>query len=146
MRPVRADTPVTAGACSSSCSRHCNEFSDLGAEESGSLLPFIRECREFIDARFHPLGYNIGTNIGIVAGQSVRHIHIHIIPRYNGDTPDPRGGITQLSRRTPSIRSPKVSPRSPVSQMLSALRSHLPTSPRLPPWRNSSMSALQMLF
>ncbi|MDD1684506.1 MAG: HIT family protein, partial [Methanoregula sp.] len=50
-------------------------------------------CRVFIDARFHPLGYNIGTNIGTVAGQSVRHIHIHIIPRYTGDTPDPRGGI-----------------------------------------------------
>jgi diadenosine tetraphosphate (Ap4A) HIT family hydrolase len=85
--------PVTPGHLLVILVRHCNEFSDLSAEESGRLLPFIRECREFIDARFHPLGYNIGTNIGIVAGQSVRHIHIHIIPRYTGDTPDPRGGI-----------------------------------------------------
>lgn len=85
--------PVTPGHLLVIAIRHCNEFTELNAEETVKLLPFIRECREFLDARFHPLGYNIGTNIGTVAGQSVRHIHIHIIPRYTGDTPDPRGGI-----------------------------------------------------
>lgn len=85
--------PVTPGHLLVIPVRHCTDFSDLDAEESAKLLPFIRECREFLDARFHPLGCNIGTNLGTAAGQSVRHLHIHIIPRYTGDTPDPRGGI-----------------------------------------------------
>jgi diadenosine tetraphosphate (Ap4A) HIT family hydrolase len=42
---------------------------------------------------FTPDGYNIGTNIGYVAGQSVMHCHIHVIPRYHGDIKDPAGGI-----------------------------------------------------
>lgn len=85
--------PVTPGHLLIIPIRHCNELSDLNADETAKLLPFIEECREFIGLRYHPLGYNIGTNIGMAAGQTVRHFHIHLIPRYTGDTPDPRGGI-----------------------------------------------------
>jgi diadenosine tetraphosphate (Ap4A) HIT family hydrolase len=41
----------------------------------------------------HPEGYNVGVNVGQAAGQTVMHAHIHLIPRYHGDVPDPRGGI-----------------------------------------------------
>ena len=46
-----------------------------------------------IDERFHPDGYNVGINIGEAAGQSVFHCHIHVIPRYKGDVPNPKGGV-----------------------------------------------------
>ena len=46
-----------------------------------------------IDERFHPDGYNVGINIGEAAGQSVFHCHMHIIPRYKGDVPNPKGGV-----------------------------------------------------
>lgn len=92
--------PVTPGHLLVIPFRHCHDLPDLNAEEMAKLLPFIRECREFTDARFHPLGYNIGTNIGAAAGQSESHFHIHIIPRYTGDTPDPRGGIRAVVPKT----------------------------------------------
>ena len=46
-----------------------------------------------LDEKYNPDGYNIGMNCGIAAGQSVMHIHVHLIPRYNGDVENPRGGV-----------------------------------------------------
>jgi len=46
-----------------------------------------------IEEQFHPAGYNIGFNVGEMAGQTVMHCHCHIIPRYAGDVRDPRGGV-----------------------------------------------------
>ncbi len=43
--------------------------------------------------KFRPAGYNIGINDGAAAGQTVPHLHIHLIPRYAGDRDDPRGGV-----------------------------------------------------
>ena len=49
--------------------------------------------RAMLDAGLRPDGYNIGINDGAAAGQTVMHVHMHVIPRYRGDRPDPRGGI-----------------------------------------------------
>ena len=46
-----------------------------------------------LDEQFKPGGYNIGVNSGEVAGQTIFHVHIHLIPRYDGDMKDPRGGV-----------------------------------------------------
>jgi len=46
-----------------------------------------------LDSMYHPSGYNIGVNCGASAGQTIPHCHIHIIPRYDGDMEDPRGGV-----------------------------------------------------
>ena len=52
-----------------------------------------------IDERYHPDGYNVGININEAAGQSVFHCHMHIIPRYKGDVPNPKGGIRRVIPR-----------------------------------------------
>lgn len=53
----------------------------------------LKRARELIDADLHPDGYNIGVNCGEAAGQTIMHAHIHLIPRFKGDHPNPRGGV-----------------------------------------------------
>lgn len=56
------------------------------------LWTLIKQVRQFLLAEYAPDGFNNGINDGIAAGQTVMHLHIHLIPRYGGDTEDPRGG------------------------------------------------------
>lgn len=56
----------------------------------------IERVRTFITDRYHPSGINVGFNCGESAGQTVFHAHIHVIPRYDGDTPNPRGGVRHV--------------------------------------------------
>lgn len=53
----------------------------------------LNKVKELIQKRYNPEGFNIGLNVGEVAGQTVNHVHIHLIPRFKGDMEDPRGGI-----------------------------------------------------
>ncbi len=64
--------------------------------EQSDLLALVTELKHVLDSRFHPDGYNIGFNAGAAAGQTLDHLHIHVIPRYQGDVPDPRGGIREV--------------------------------------------------
>jgi diadenosine tetraphosphate (Ap4A) HIT family hydrolase len=73
--------------------RHVASFFDTTEEERHALLGLIDTCRASLDEEFHPAGYNIGVNVGKVAGQSVMHMHVHFIPRYRGDTEHPGGGV-----------------------------------------------------
>jgi len=57
------------------------------------LWDTVRRVREVLVERFSPDGFNVGVNDGRAAGQTVAHAHIHVIPRYRGDVPDPRGGV-----------------------------------------------------
>ena len=62
-------------------------------EERIDLFELVDEVKVWLDARYHPDGYNVGFNAGAAAGQTVNHLHIHVIPRRWGDVDDPRGGI-----------------------------------------------------
>jgi diadenosine tetraphosphate (Ap4A) HIT family hydrolase len=73
--------------------RHVANFFDMSSEEQAAALSLLNHAQRLIQARHSPDGYNIGVNIGKAAGQSRMHVHIHLIPRYSGDVPDPRGGI-----------------------------------------------------
>ncbi len=73
--------------------RHTASYFDLTAEEQAAIHALIGRCREIVEERYAPDGYNIGVNIGPAAGQSVDHVHIHFIPRYLGDAEATRGGI-----------------------------------------------------
>jgi diadenosine tetraphosphate (Ap4A) HIT family hydrolase len=73
--------------------RHIAEYFDATAEEKAAIWSLVDAMKERPDAEFRPDGYNVGVNIGAVAGQSVPHIHNHVIPRYRGDMENPRGAV-----------------------------------------------------
>ena len=73
--------------------RHVADFFDMSKDEQLAVLELLGEARRHIQLTFSPDGYNIGVNIGAAGGQSRMHVHVHLIPRYVGDVPDPSGGI-----------------------------------------------------
>jgi|SRR5436190_15969995 len=73
--------------------RHVRSFFETSADEKSGLFRLLEWCRKDLSERYRPSGFNIGINDGAAAGQTVMHLHIHLIPRYAGDTADPRGGI-----------------------------------------------------
>lgn len=79
--------------------RHVASFFDLRPEEVSACMELITEERKLLDQAFSPDGYNIGVNVGPAAGQSIHHVHIHIIPRYKGDVENPQGGVRHVIPR-----------------------------------------------
>lgn len=73
--------------------RHIKDYFEADAHDKEELWKLVEECKKIVDKKFKPDGYNIGINCGHAAGQTVMHLHIHLIPRYNGDIENPRGGV-----------------------------------------------------
>ena len=73
--------------------RHVASYFDLTDEERKAMNAMLLEVKQKLDERFHPDGYNIGINVGEDAGQSIFHCHMHLIPRFKGDVPNPKGGV-----------------------------------------------------
>jgi diadenosine tetraphosphate (Ap4A) HIT family hydrolase len=90
---IRDGFPVSKGHSLVIPRRHVGSWFDVTPEEQRALLALLGRARRQLDGEFSPDGYNIGINDGPAAGQTVRHLHIHLIPRYAGDTEDPRGGV-----------------------------------------------------
>ena len=76
--------------------RHCANFFDLTSEEVSACMELLAQERAAIDEEFGPDGYNVGVNVNTAGGQSIFHVHIHLIPRYAGDSPNPKGGVRQV--------------------------------------------------
>jgi diadenosine tetraphosphate (Ap4A) HIT family hydrolase len=76
--------------------RHVASFFELTPEEVAACMELIGEEKQLIDQEYQPDGYNIGVNIGEAAGQSIHHVHIHVIPRYRGDVENPQGGVRHV--------------------------------------------------
>ncbi len=76
--------------------RHITDFFELTAEEVVAVYELLGRTRERLAESLKPGGYNVGINVGVVAGQTVPHVHIHLIPRYTGDVADPSGGIRNI--------------------------------------------------
>ena len=85
--------PVSKGHTLLITKRHISSFFDLTSEETKQIYSMIKYIKSKLDAEYFPDGYNIGVNCGRNAGQTIPHCHIHIIPRYNGDIENPRGGV-----------------------------------------------------
>jgi diadenosine tetraphosphate (Ap4A) HIT family hydrolase len=91
---VRFDKhPVTPGHCLIVPFRHVADFFTTTAEERQAMLALAESAKQMLDRDFVPRGYNLGINVGEVAGQTVPHVHLHLIPRYPGDVENPRGGV-----------------------------------------------------
>jgi diadenosine tetraphosphate (Ap4A) HIT family hydrolase len=73
--------------------RHVADFFDMSRDEQGAVLELLAEVQRHIQLTLSPDGYNIGVNVGVAGGQSRMHVHVHLIPRYAGDVPNPSGGI-----------------------------------------------------
>jgi len=87
------DFPATRGHLLVIPFRHSTGYFDTTAEEQASLPEMLIACKTILDAKFGPAGYNIVINTGAAADQKVMHCHVHMIPRYSGDTDNPEGGI-----------------------------------------------------
>ena len=76
--------------------RHVASWFEATPEEQAELFQVIDSVKNEIETQYDPLGFNIGINVGQAAGQTVPHLHVHIIPRYESDAADPRGGIRNV--------------------------------------------------
>lgn len=85
--------PVSPGHTLIIPRRHVATLFEATEDEQAALLRALNTAKNLIEARHKPDGYNIGINQGAAGGQTVPHLHIHLIPRYAGDREDPRGGV-----------------------------------------------------
>jgi diadenosine tetraphosphate (Ap4A) HIT family hydrolase len=85
--------PVTPGHTLVFPVHHVASFFDATQPERDAMLSLLDAAKQQLQAEFGPAGDNIGVNDSAAAGQTIGHLHMHLIPRYPGDRPDPRGGV-----------------------------------------------------
>lgn len=86
-------TPVNPGHLLLIPHRHVADWFDCTPQEQQALLALAAEGRALLLCERRPDGFNLGVNCGKAAGQSIFHVHLHLIPRYAGDMDDPLGGV-----------------------------------------------------
>lgn len=85
--------PVSNGHALIIPKKHCADYFDLTFKEQSACVFMLNTVKQIIKQKFNPDGFNVGINISEAAGQTVSHVHIHLIPRYKGDVKEPRGGV-----------------------------------------------------
>ena len=85
--------PVTPGHMLIIPYRHVADWFDTTWDEKRSLLALADNARTLLKREHDADGFNLGVNCGLAAGQSIFHVHLHLIPRYHGDMDDPLGGV-----------------------------------------------------
>lgn len=85
--------PVNQGHILIIPKRHVCDYFETTAEERKAIATLLDECKKILDESLSPDGFNIGINIGETAGQTIFHVHVHLIPRFQGDIEEPRGGV-----------------------------------------------------
>ncbi|MCB9740343.1 MAG: DEAD/DEAH box helicase family protein [Deltaproteobacteria bacterium] len=93
---IRDGFPVSPGHTLVIPFREVATWFDATREEQLAILELIDVVKAQLDAEFAPAGYNVGFNAGAAAGQTVMHLHVHVIPRFEGDVADPRGGVRHV--------------------------------------------------
>jgi len=88
--------PVSKGHAEIIPKKHIKSFFDLDPKKILLMHELIQTVKTIIDIAHHPDAYNIGVNDGEAAGRTVHHLHVHLIPRYRGDVPNPRGGVRHI--------------------------------------------------
>lgn len=90
---IRDANPVSDGHTLVIPKRHVSSFFDLTEPEMLAIMRLLKRAKAGIEANWQPDDYNIGINDGPNAGQTVPHVHVHVMPRYINDVPDARGGV-----------------------------------------------------
>ena len=85
--------PVTPGHVLIVTRRHVPDWFQASGDERAAIVELLDKARDLLVRSHCPPGFNIGTNIGAASGQTIAHLHVHLIPRYVGDCADPRGGV-----------------------------------------------------
>lgn len=93
---IRDRFPVSPGHTLVIPRRLTSTWWDASADERLALLELVEVVKHDLDLEYSPDGYNVGFNAGSAAGQTVDHLHLHVIPRYSGDMADPRGGVRHV--------------------------------------------------
>ena len=93
---LRDAFPVSPGHTLIVPRRSVATWFDASREEQRAMLDLLDEVKRALDAELAPDGYNVGFNAGEAAGQTVMHLHLHVIPRFAGDVADPRGGVRHV--------------------------------------------------
>ena len=93
---TRDSYPVSPGHSLIIPFRHVASFFDLSPEEVSACMELLIQEQMTLDKEFNPDGYNVGVNVNAAAGQSIFHVHFHLIPRYAGDSSHPQGGVRQV--------------------------------------------------
>ena len=93
---IRDGFPVSPGHSLIVPRRLVTTWFEATREEQVAMLELVDVVKAQLDAELQPDGYNIGINAGAAAGQTVMHLHLHLIPRFAGDVPDPRGGVRHV--------------------------------------------------
>ncbi len=121
--------PVSPGHVLVTTRRIVETWFDATDEEQDALMALVKESKRLLDIQLSPQpdGYNVGFNSGGAAGQTVPHVHIHLIPRYLGDMPDPRGGVRYvIPEKANYLVSKPLSPGNNRSLTLAAGQPHSP--------------------
>jgi diadenosine tetraphosphate (Ap4A) HIT family hydrolase len=90
---VRDNFPVTRGHTLIIPYEHTENWFTAKEEVRQDIMKALSKIKSDLDGEFSPDGYNIGMNCGEAAGQTIMHLHLHLIPRYKGDIKDPKGGV-----------------------------------------------------
>lgn len=90
---IRDGFPVSEGHTLIIPKRHVADYFDLTSDEIAAMQTMMKENKCQLDNTLHPDGYNVGVNVNAAAGQTVFHVHMHLIPRYIGDVESPKGGV-----------------------------------------------------
>lgn len=85
--------PVSPGHLLVVPRRHVEDFFALQPQEVQAMMELVWGAKELLSGQYRPDGFNVGINVGAAAGQTIAHVHIHLIARYRGDVADPRGGV-----------------------------------------------------
>ncbi len=93
---IRDGFPVSPGHALVITRRRVVTWFDATREEQHAVMELVDAVKTQLDEELNPDGYNVGFNAGEAAGQTVMHLHVHVIPRFAGDVPDPRGGVRHV--------------------------------------------------
>ncbi len=99
--------PVSPGHMLIISKRHISDWFSLTEEEKTAILELLNIAKQHLESVYHPDGFNIGINCGEAAGQTIFHVHVHLIPRYHGDVKNPRGGVRGVIANKQNYPEPK---------------------------------------